>query len=51
LVLNFQAPNLWLVSGTGDLAGINTSFQTAAPGFVWWSDSRFKQQKLSEQSV
>ena len=51
LVLNFQSPNSWQVSGTDDLAGINTSFQTAAPGFVWWSDSRFKQQKLSEQSV
>jgi serine/threonine protein kinase len=37
LVLNFTPPNSWLVSGTGDLAEINTSFQASAPGFVWWS--------------
>jgi len=41
-ILNSQLPhsNSWQVSGTGDLAGINTSLQTAVPGFVWWSESR-----------
>jgi predicted Ser/Thr protein kinase len=39
IVLNFQSPDLWLVTGAGDLAEINTSFQTAAHGYVWWSES------------
>jgi RND family efflux transporter MFP subunit len=37
LVLNFQSPDHWLVTGAGDLAQINTSFQTATPKFIWWS--------------
>jgi serine/threonine protein kinase len=51
LVLNFEPPDFWRVTGAGDLAKINTSFQTAAHGYVWWTDSRFNQQNLGEQSV
>jgi hypothetical protein len=35
IVLNFKSPDLWLVSGAGDLAEINTSLQTGSRGFVW----------------
>ena len=39
LVLNFQSPDGWLVTGAGALAQINTSLHTAAPKFMWWSGS------------
>jgi serine/threonine protein kinase len=35
LVLDYQPPDRWLVTGAGDLARINTSLQTAAHGFPW----------------
>jgi len=39
LVLNFEPPDFWRVTGAGDLAEINTSFQTAAHGYVWWANA------------
>jgi hypothetical protein len=35
IVLNFQPPDFWLVTGAGELAEINTSLQTGSRGFVW----------------
>ena len=35
IVLNFRSPDLWLATGAGDLAEINTSLQTGSRGFVW----------------
>ena len=39
LVLNLEPPDFWRVTGAGDLAEINTSFQTAAHGYVWWANA------------
>lgn len=33
IVLDFRPPDQWLAKGTGDLAAINTTFQTAVHGF------------------
>ncbi len=38
LSLSFQPPNFWLVSGTDDLAEVQTSMHTTH-GFTWWSES------------
>jgi hypothetical protein len=35
IVLNYQSPDFWQVTGAGDLAKINTSLQTGSRGFVW----------------
>jgi len=39
VLLDFQAPNQWSATGTGDLTGVNGSWQTATPGFPDWPDS------------
>ncbi len=46
IVLSFQSPDWWLATGAGDLAEINTSFQTAARGYVWWSGQHAEQPLL-----
>src|SRR2546422_8398037 len=39
LMLDFQPPNEWSLSGTGDLAGLSGVWQTATPGFPKWPES------------
>jgi len=46
LVLNFEPPDFWRVAGAGDLAEINTSFQTAAHGYVWWANAQANSQPV-----